>query len=200
MRPTTPSNPTPQTTQLRLWVDRLQRGDAAAREELLRGVCGHLERLVHGMLRRFPAVRRQVETDEVLQNALLRLLRSLENFQPASTAAFFQLAALNIRRELLTLAEYYARREFLAAVSLSGGDVPVQDDAQQDLERWARFHAEVGNLPEEERDVVGLLVYHDQTREQAAEVLGVHERTVRRRWRSALVKLRHILGDDPVHE
>lgn len=66
----------PQTAQLHDWLDRVQAGDLAAREELLRGVGNRLERLARKMLRRFPGVHRWVETDDVLQSALVRLLRA----------------------------------------------------------------------------------------------------------------------------
>jgi RNA polymerase sigma-70 factor (ECF subfamily) len=91
------------TTQLQALLDRIRAGDTAARDELLRSVVGRLEGLARKMLRGFPLVRRWNETDDVLQNALLRLLRALETVNPASTRAFFGLAAAQIRRELLDL-------------------------------------------------------------------------------------------------
>src|SRR4051794_31546076 len=71
------SDPSVRTTQLHLWLERMRAGDVGARDELLRGFCGRLESLAHKMLRRFPHVQRWAQTDDVLQNALMRLLRSL---------------------------------------------------------------------------------------------------------------------------
>jgi len=59
------------------------------------------------MLRNFPNVHRWAETDEVLQNAVMRLMRSLEKIEPASVAVFFGLAAEHLRRELLDLARHF---------------------------------------------------------------------------------------------
>jgi DNA-directed RNA polymerase specialized sigma24 family protein len=56
---------------------RFQRGDAAALEELIRRTSERLGRLARKMLRGFPAVRAREQTDGVLQNALVRLARSL---------------------------------------------------------------------------------------------------------------------------
>ena len=54
-------------------------------------------------------------------------------------------------------------------------------------------------MPDEEREVVGLIYYHGWTREQVAELFQVNERTVRRRWESALVRLHQALnGELPV--
>ena len=64
------------TTQLHAWIDRLRTGDRGARDDLLRGITGRLYPLAQKMLGRFPNVRRWADTDDVLQNAQLRLLRA----------------------------------------------------------------------------------------------------------------------------
>src|SRR5262245_13193854 len=101
------ADPPVDTALLHYWLGRMRAGDAAAREEMLRGVCNRLERLAHRMLRRFPRVQRWVQTDDVLQSALMRLLRALETVQPASVRDFFGLAAEQMRRELLDLARHF---------------------------------------------------------------------------------------------
>src|SRR5262245_25284397 len=95
------------TTQLHDWLARMRAGDAMAREELLRSMCGRLEGLAHKMLKGFPNVRRWEDTCDVLQNALPRLLRALQTIQPDSMKGFFCLAAEQIRRELVDLARRY---------------------------------------------------------------------------------------------
>jgi RNA polymerase sigma-70 factor (ECF subfamily) len=57
-------------------LNHIRQGDTTASDELLRSVCGRLETLARKMLRGFPKVRRWAQTDDVLQNALMRLLRS----------------------------------------------------------------------------------------------------------------------------
>ena len=81
------------TTKMARLVDRLRAGDAAASDELLRGAAARLDRLARKMLRGFPNVGRWAEAEDVLQNASLRLLKSLREVRPASTRQFFQLAA-----------------------------------------------------------------------------------------------------------
>jgi RNA polymerase sigma-70 factor (ECF subfamily) len=193
------------TTQLHAWIERIRAGDAAARDELVRTVLRRLEGLARKMLRRFPAVARWNETADVLQNALLRLLRSLEVVTPDSTRAFFCLAAEQVRRELLDLTRRYARRprgtpgnpDTLPPPGDTGLQAPAEpaapDDASE-LDRWTAFHEAVERLPTEEREVVGLIFYHGWTQAQVAELFGVHERTVRRRWHAACVRLNEFLG------
>jgi RNA polymerase sigma factor (sigma-70 family) len=198
-------DPSPQTTQLHGWLDRVQAGDLAAREELLRGVGNRLERLARKMLRRFPGVHRWVETDDVLQNALVRLLRALREVRPESMRHFFALAAEQMRRELLDLARHYYGPHGHGAHHASHGlgedtlspahEPPDRGDDPDELERWCQFHREVERLPAEEREVVGLVFYHGWTQADVAELFGVSERTVRRRWEAALVKLHSVLKD-----
>jgi RNA polymerase sigma factor (sigma-70 family) len=51
-------------------------------------------------------------------------------------------------------------------------------------------------LPAEEREVVGLTFYHGWTQAQIAELFGVDERTIRRRWRAACLRLQDLVGAD----
>ena len=71
----------------------------------------------------------------------------------------------------------------------------------QTLDEWATFHEAVERLPEEERQVVGLLWYRGLTHAQAAEALGVATKTVQRRWASARLMIRDALhGERPRDE
>ncbi len=181
------------TVQLNLWVERMRSGDRAASDELLRAVGNRLERLARKMLGRYPDVHRWVETGDVLQNALLRLLRSLEEVRPGSVRDFFGLAAEHMRRELLDLSRHFRGPRGFAAHHASGGLEALQPsdraEVDADLERWSSFHEEAARLPEEERQVVGLIFYHGWTQEQAAEILGMSVRTLQRRWTDALARL-----------
>jgi RNA polymerase sigma factor (sigma-70 family) len=77
---------------------------------------------------------------------------------------------------------------------LTGKDGQEQDPAapvnDAELERWARFHEAVDELPAEEREVVSLIFYHGWTQAEVAQCLQMGERTVRRRWELALITLR----------
>jgi RNA polymerase sigma-70 factor (ECF subfamily) len=199
--------PSVHAAQIEGWLKRLRAGDHSAREEMLRSVCARLEQLAHKMLRRFGNVRRWVDTEDVLQSALLRLWRTLQQIDPESVRDFYNLAAVHLRRELLDLARYYARRE--AAGLYPAHAQPARDadsgpwdpaDAADDpaeVERWCAFHREVERLRVSERELVGLVFYHGWTQAEVAELFDISERTVRRRWESALEKLHHLLEDHP---
>ena len=183
------------TVQLQAYVEAVRVGDRTTTDEFLRRVSGRLERLARSMLRAFPNVGRWVDTDDVLQNALLRLLHTLQATTPESTRHFANLAALHIRRELLDLARHFRNCLDQPAGGSAVEEGPPEDDSRRgDLDRWSAFHEEVDRLPVEEREVIGLTFYHGWTQAQIAELFGVDERTIRRRWRSACLKLSEALG------
>ena len=95
------------TTVLVQLLERMQGGDRAARDELVRAFQTRLEHLARKMLHRYPSVGRWVEVEDVLQGSLMRLLRALESVHPTSTRAFFGLAAEQMRRELLDLGRHF---------------------------------------------------------------------------------------------
>jgi RNA polymerase sigma-70 factor (ECF subfamily) len=57
------------------------------------------------------------------------------------------------------------------------------------LAQWCELHEQIAALPEEEREVCELLWYQGLTQSEAAGVLAVSERTVKRRWQTVRLKL-----------
>jgi RNA polymerase sigma factor (sigma-70 family) len=181
------------TSQLHDWLDRIRAGDAAAFDELLRGVSGKLLLLATRLLRLFPKVARWADVEDVLQNATLRLMQALKVIRPDSMSRFYGLAATEIRRELLDLARkmfHPARCPPAGGSCRNEADVAVPVADAEESERWCDFHIRVEHLPVEEREVVGLIFYHGWTYQQIAELFGVSPRTIARRWRSAVLLLR----------
>jgi RNA polymerase sigma-70 factor (ECF subfamily) len=127
---------------------------------------------------------RPVDVDDVYQESALRLWKSLSAVQPGSAKDFFGLAAQQIRRVLIDFARKYAHS---LPVALGDGQTPAFDPAS--LEIWTRFHEEVETLPEDLKEVVELLWYHELTQEEAAGLLDVDKSTVKRRWRRARTQL-----------
>lgn len=196
----------PPTRELHALIDRIQAGDRQAQNDLLQRVEKRLGELAQRMLRAFPKVGQWESFEDVLQKAQLRLLRALEVVRPESTRSFLGLAAEQIRRELLDLARHYSgpRRvnPRVADMSAAGPDhepgfEPAQmDESLGNLERWRAFHEAVADLPVEEREVVSLRFYHGWTFSQMAELFNVNDRTIRRRWSSACLKLNTRMGGE----
>lgn len=192
------------TMQLHGLVDRWRAGDRDAADELCRQVASRLEHLARKLIGRFPNVRPLADTGDVLQMALLRLLRSLTELRPESTRDFYNLAAIHLRRELLDLTRRVTARPDLRRRDRRAGDDSGDELGQVaepagdrgDLDRWCRFHEAVETLPAREREVVGLAFYHGWTQPQMAELFHVDERTVRRWWRGACAQLHETLGGE----
>jgi RNA polymerase sigma-70 factor (ECF subfamily) len=195
--------PTFDSVSLQSCVTRWQAGDRTAADELIRATSARLEKLARRMTRSFPNVRSQADTGDVLQNTLIRLFRTLRKLSPPTTRDFFNLAAVHIRRELLDLARRCRHRTWLPLDGADDSDHPgagrVEPAAApaEDFEIWVRFHEAVDELPIEEREVVGLVFYHGWKQVRIAELFGVDERTIRRRWSSAVERLRARVGELP---
>ena len=185
---------------------RMNAGDQGARDELLKRACGRLERLAHRMTQDFPRVRRWEDTDDVLQNALVRLLRTLATVKVDSARDFFRLAALQIRRELLDLARSYYGPLGMGANQASAANLPQGQSTPPppvdrssstldpaNLAAWTEFHRQVDSLPEPAREVFDLIWYQELSQAEAADILNVATITVKRRWLSARIHLQAFL-------
>lgn len=204
------SNASTQTVQIQRLLDRLQAGDESAREELINCACARLERLTRKMLRSWERVHRWEQTCDVLQNALMRLYNSLVAIHPSRPVDFFRLAALNIRRELHDLAKHHygprgaGAKHATVALNVRGDEesdqsatsqLAAEDEDPANLAAWAEFHDQVGRLPDEERELFDLLWYQELSQSEAAALLSISERTVKRRWASARLRLHKVLTE-----
>lgn len=192
-------------TQLQNLIDRSLNGDSAAKEALLDHACERLLRLTRKMFHQFPKLQRWEQTDDVFQKSMLRLHDALSEVRVESVRSFFNLAAVQVRRELLDLAKHHYGPRGIGANHHTDGQ-PADDvggtihqkseDEPENLEEWSEFHLEVQNLPEDELEVINLVFYDGLTQEEAAKLLGISFRTLKRRWHSARLKLHKALKRD----
>jgi RNA polymerase sigma-70 factor (ECF subfamily) len=174
---------------------RLAAGDLSARDRMVELCAGRLRAIAHRMLGGFPAVRGEVDTDDVFQNAALRLHRALGDLAAAGETprSILGLAATQVRRELLDLArrcrgpESRAANRGTNALPDRSGRLLVEDaaGAPEPLDRWEEFHLAIAGLPSDEREVVHLAWYLGADQSTIASVLGCSTRTVKSRWRAA---------------
>ena len=152
------------------------------------------------MLRSFPAVSRWSQTDDVLQNAMIRLHRSLVDVKPESPAQFYGLAGKQIRRELIDLARKFSGKMGVGRNHESDvkENIPrhqSQDLKPENLEAWTRFHETIEGLSDEQKQVVELLWYEGMSQPQAAKIVGVSLATVKRRWQASRLFLSEQLDE-----
>lgn len=189
-------------------LEQLRKGDSFARNELLEATGRRLLVMTKRMKASYPNVGRWEQTEDVYQNALLRLHRALGDVQPADARHFYRLAALQIRRELLDLARHYAgmgQRHQTQSPSAFDDDRPNPNFepletsvTPESMMEWVDFHKTIEGLSEQEREVVELLWYHGLNQQEVADILKVDVRTVKRRWRAARLALHKKLdGENP---
>lgn len=194
-------------TQLQRDIERALAGDDSARSALIDHASDRLVKLTRKLFHRHPDLRRWEETDDVAQTAMLRLHRALADVRPESVRHFFNLAAVMIRRTLLDLAKHHLGPHGHGANHYTDGVPPDEpggavhrtpDPASEptDLEGWTAFHVQVGQLPNDEQEVVNLLFYEALTQQEAAKVLGISVRTLKRRWQSARCRLHDALNPE----
>jgi RNA polymerase sigma-70 factor (ECF subfamily) len=188
-----------QTAVLQGLIDRMRRGDDAARKELIDRTYERLRALSAVILRKsFPRMRQApglVDTTDVANESAYRLYQALAEIQPATVRDFYRLAAQRIRWLLLDLARQADR-----PWGQVRGDRP-QDRDHGDVRRpdppagLAELYRQIELLPEKEREVVDLLYFHGLSQPEVAAQIGVTERTVRRYWTVARVRLFEALKD-----
>jgi RNA polymerase sigma factor (sigma-70 family) len=182
------------------WLDRHRAGDPAARAELIRHSQERLHLLTRQMLQRnYPGLRAWERTSDVHQNVLLRLDRALRRTVLATPHELLCFAAALIRRELIDLWRHHFGPQGGAThlVKLPDGLGPAAgSDSPSRLALWADLHRAIAKLSREDRTLFELLYYQGLTQPEAAEVLGVPLRTLKRRWQQAKLRLMEHFGDD----
>lgn len=179
-------------------LEQLRKGDSFARNELLEAAGRRLMTMTRRMKAGYPNVGRWEQTEDIFQNAIMRLHRALADVVPQDARHFYRLAALQIRRELLDLARHYARLGERYRSQPRDPDNERAANAYEPLELsmtpesmmdWVDFHAGIEALSDQEREVVELLWYHGLSQQEAADIIKVDVRTIKRRWRAARLAL-----------
>ena len=170
-------------------------GDAPAEpivRELLERAAYRLERLCATMLhRRYPRLAgppTNLETAEMLGGVVEGLLKAMRSVRPQTVRQFFALANQHMRWQLNDLARRSDERP--AVVELRESLVPAPASSESGITPDGRRMLEaIDNLPEDEREVFGLVRLQGLTHVETAEVLDVSVKTVQRRLNRASLLL-----------
>lgn len=150
-------------------------------------------RLLH---RSYPRLTRRpayLDAEDLLGAVVERLIRALRQIKPGSVRQFFGLANKHIRWELNDLAR---RIDMLPATAPYAFDPPDrQPPTGDDAATLHRILAAIEALPEDEREVFELVRIQGLTHVEAAELLGVVDKTIQRRLRRSVLLLAGSLGD-----
>jgi RNA polymerase sigma-70 factor (ECF subfamily) len=135
-----------------------------------------------------------LQSEEMLGALVERLIKALREARPATVRQFFALASQHMRWELNDLARRLDNQP--RAVELLGEIEPISPDSDSGLTPTGRRLLErIDALPEAEREAFDLVRIQGMTQAEAAQLLGVSTKTVRRRLARGLRLLTENLGD-----
>jgi RNA polymerase sigma factor (sigma-70 family) len=176
--------------------------DGAPAEPIVRALLDRSVRRLHLLCnavlhRGYPRLTRpplNLQSDEILSALVERLLKALREARPATSRQFFALAGQHIRWELNDLARRFDQQpravealdEMVAAPY--GSDSSLSPAGRRMIER-------IDALPADEREAFDLVRIHGMTQTEAAEVIGVAPKTVKRRLKRGLQLLTENLRD-----
>jgi RNA polymerase sigma-70 factor (ECF subfamily) len=167
-------------------------------QEMLDRAARRLQLLCSNLLyRSYPRLAQpplNLQPDELLSGVVERLLKAMREVRPQTVRQFFALANQHIRWELNDLARRLDQQP--PAEPLSEGAVPAPASTASALSPEGRRMLEaIDRLPEDEREVFGLVRIQGLTHAETADVLGVSPSTVKRRLSRGLVLLAEELDD-----
>jgi RNA polymerase sigma factor (sigma-70 family) len=196
------SSPDDSPSTLGLLLARHKAGDTAAVNEIILHCQERFRQLARGTLGRFTRVPQEVETGDVVNELVVRLINALRQKTFDRPAQFLCYASLTIRSNLIDLAKKC--RPVLVGGTPSDTSSPNPLDAQPDstdepgkLAQWGEVHALIDRLPDGDRALFDLIYYQNLTPAEASEILGVPLTTLRTRWLNARVNFMRAFGNNP---
>jgi RNA polymerase sigma-70 factor (ECF subfamily) len=151
----------------------------------LQVLCGNL---LYREYRRLTLPPLNLRPDEMLSAVVERLLKAMDSARPRTVREFFALVNRHMRWELNDLARRLDEQP--TALELNEGMLPTPPGSGSVLTPDGRRMLEaIDRLPEDEREVFGLVRIQALTHGEAAEVLGVSAKTVQRRLNRSLMYL-----------
>jgi RNA polymerase sigma-70 factor (ECF subfamily) len=122
------------------------------------------------------------------------MLKALREVRPTNVRQFFALANRHMRWELNDLARRLDKET--PAQGLSGAVVVSPESSESQLSpNTLRVLEAIESLPEEEREAFDLVRIQGFSQVEAADLIGVSPKTVRRRLNQGLLLLMDKLGD-----
>lgn len=136
-----------------------------------------------------------LQPEEMLSSVIERMLKAMREVRPQGVRQFFALANQHMRWELNDLARRLDKEAAAVDVRVSQVAAPAESSASRISPNTSRILMAIEGLPEDEREVFGLVRIQGMTQPEAAEVLGVSAKTVQRRLNRGLLLLAEQLGD-----
>jgi RNA polymerase sigma factor (sigma-70 family) len=151
----------------------------------LQGLCRNL---LYRQYRRLTLHPTNLEPDELLSAVVERLLKAMRSQRPPTVRQFFAMVNQHMRWELNDLARRLDQKP--VAVQIDEGAVAAPpSEASSMTPNHRRVLDAIDRLPEDEREMFGLVRVQGLSQVEAADVAGISTKTVQRRLNRAMVLL-----------
>ena len=84
-------------------LDLLKKGDEKSKIQIVEFSFKRFKKLAKRMIASYPLLRTKADTDDLLQNFIIRLTKAIESIVPNNSIDFFQLASVLMRNELIDM-------------------------------------------------------------------------------------------------
>jgi RNA polymerase sigma factor (sigma-70 family) len=150
--------------------------------------------LLYRKYRRLTLPPLNLQPDEMLSGVVERLLKAMRSVRPPTVRQFFALVNQHMRWELNDLARRLDEQP--ALVELDSGKVPAPESSGGLLTpHGLRMLMAIDKLPEDEREVFGMVRIQALTQVEVAKVLGISCKTVQRRLNHSFLLLAKELNE-----
>ena len=174
-------------------VEQAKAGDRAAFDTLLRDYQPRLERLVAARLGR--QLRETVETEDILQEALLRAFRSLATFEWQRDDAFFAWLAGIVKNVIRTASQKGGRHRWIELETDVAATHTSPSKGLRREERFDRLQEALGKLSADHREVILLARIERLRIKEIAERMGRSPEATKQLLVRALRKLKGCFGE-----
>ena len=151
--------------------------------------------LLYRKYRRLTLPPLNLQPDEMLDAVVVRLLKAMRSVRPQTVRQFFALVNQHMRWELNDVARRLDEQPTVVEVREDLAPAPPASSGSALTPDGRRILSAIDDLPEDEREVFGLLHFQGLTQGEAAEVLGISVRTVQRRLNRSMLLLANELDD-----
>jgi RNA polymerase sigma-70 factor (ECF subfamily) len=149
------------------------------------------------LYRSYPRLTRpplNLQADELLSALVERLLKAMQKAHPQNVRQFFALANQHMRWELNDLARRLDEETPPLALPNALAEGPASTASEVNANARRMLQA-IENLPDDEREVFGLVRIQGMAQTEAASVLGCSAKTIQRRLNRGLLLLTEMLSD-----
>ena len=168
----------------------LKKGDENSKIQIVEFSFKRFGKLAKRMITSYPLLRTKADTDDLLQNFIIRLSKAIDSIVPKNSLDFFQLASVLMRNELIDMGRKLfgkdgAKKNFEQSTDPKFLDAKEPGEEPSGISEWVEFHESIGKLPDDERAVFQLIFYQGFSHDEVANLLGISIKTVFRRWTKA---------------